>query len=107
TQPVERFAPRRCHEPAGRIVRDAVDRPAIDGYDQRVLEGVLGEVKVTEDADQTGQDAPVVFPEDAFELHVEANHMLSSGRTSIEPHFALGIFSAHAIASSRSLQSRT
>ena len=70
---------RHGDEPAGRVGRHAVARPAFDRDGERILKGVLGEVEIAEDADQGREDAVALVAEDALD------HRSTSGRTSTEP----------------------
>ena len=54
-------------QPAG-TRRDAVDRPALQGGRERLLDRFLGDVDVTEDADQDGHGAPVLGAEGMFDV---------------------------------------
>ena len=101
--PVDGAVARRRHEPAGRVVRRPVARPALERRRERVLERVLGEVEVAEDADQGCQDARALVPEDLLESFYAATSAsrMTTGRTSMWPMRADGIFAAHSIASSR------
>jgi len=67
-QPVDRAIPRDRHEPCRRIRRHPVARPALERDRGGVLESVLGEVEVAEDADQGGEDAAVLLAEELLEL---------------------------------------
>jgi hypothetical protein len=96
--PVDRPVARRRQQPGTGPFGSAVDRPALERDGDGVLEGVLGEVEVAEDADQAREDPPPLGAEDALEL-VQCS---ITGRTSIAPPFrAAGILAAKAIASSR------
>jgi hypothetical protein len=55
------------HQPGPRVVRSAVARPALGGYRERLLSGLLGEVEVAEKADQVGEDAAPLVAEDPVE----------------------------------------
>jgi hypothetical protein len=44
--------------------RDSVPRPTVGGDRERVLNGILGEVEIAEDADQVSQDASPLLAED-------------------------------------------
>jgi hypothetical protein len=56
------------HEPSRRIRRNAVARPPLERDSGRILEDVLGEVEVAENADQGGEDAAVLLAEELLEL---------------------------------------
>jgi hypothetical protein len=91
--PVDGPVPGDRDEPAGRVGGSAVPGPALQRLLDGVLEGVLGEIEVAEDADQGGEDAPVLLAEQAAELGVGSRRYsaLTSagtgtiGRTSTEP----------------------
>src|SRR5687767_11057118 len=119
TQAVDRLTPCGDREPAGRVGRDALGGPMLDGREEGVLEGVFGEVEVAEDADQRGQDAAVGVVEDTLDCCFTGeatggltggpgrpSYCCQSGRSSIAPSWALGILAAQLIASSRSLHSK-
>jgi hypothetical protein len=55
------------HEPRARVGRRSFARPALGGNREGVLGGFLGEVEVAEEADQTGEDAAPLVPEDLLE----------------------------------------
>ena len=46
------------HQPGSGLGRDPVPRPLLDGRREGVLQRLLGEVEVAEEADQRGKDAP-------------------------------------------------
>jgi hypothetical protein len=66
--------------------RPAERKPAsaavVGGHRERLLRGFLGEVKVTEEADQGGQDAAPFLAEDLFERRYQYT---SEGRISTAP----------------------
>ncbi len=91
----------------------------LEGRDECLLNGLLGEIEVAELADEGRECAPGLFAEDAIDdgmgiscggrrlLGVLAQMGSSqTGRTSIAPSRAPGIFAAYWIASSRSFTSR-
>ena len=99
--PVDGPVSRHRHEPSGRICRHPVSRPALECGRDRILEGVLGEVEVAEDADQGGEHPAVVLAEQCGDgVYWAGTPMGTSGRTSIVPPRADGLFAAHSIASS-------
>ncbi len=59
--------PGRRHQPGVRVTGDAVACPPVGCHRERLLGGFLGEVKVTEEADQGGQNAAPFLAEDPFE----------------------------------------
>jgi hypothetical protein len=97
--PVDRAVAGRGHQPATRVVRCAIARPALGGDRERVLSGLLGEVEVAEEADQVGEDTPPLVAEDLLEDRYDS----FSGRTSTAPPSrAAGMRDASSIAASRS-----
>src|SRR5439155_25800020 len=98
SDPVDRAVSRGRDQPGAGILRRAVAGPALQGGRDRVLEGVLRELEVAEDADQGGEDAAPLLAEDGF----DAAQCSTTGLTSIAPPVrAAGIFAATSIASSR------
>ena len=103
-EPVDRAPPRHRHQPRARIARRAVARPALGGERERVLDGLLGELEVAEQADQRGQDAPPLVAEGALDQRRNPR----TGRISTQPPMrAAGTWEASAIAASRSEASIT
>ena len=98
--PVDRAVPRGRDDPGGRIARRAVRRPALDGSGKRVLNGVFGELEVTEDADEDRQGTAPLLAEEGLDRYCS-----TSGRISTDPLSASGMRCANSIAWSRSLQS--
>jgi hypothetical protein len=66
-QAVDRAVAGRDGQPGARVGRGAVARPALGGGRERLLRGFLGEVDVTQEADQVGDDAPPLVAEDLRE----------------------------------------
>src|SRR4051812_21963542 len=97
--PVDRAVARGRHDPPGGIRRDAAGRPLVERDHVRVLQRVLGELEVAEDADQGREDAAVLLAEDGLD-YAPASGKTITGRTSIEPCAADGILAAHSSASS-------
>jgi hypothetical protein len=58
---------RRRHQPRPGIVGNALARPALGGDRERLLGGILGEIEVTEEADQGSEDAAPLIAEDPFD----------------------------------------
>jgi hypothetical protein len=54
-------------QPGARVAGNAVPLPAFEGIDQCVLQRVLGQIKVSELADEGGEDTAVFFAEGAFD----------------------------------------
>ena len=65
-----------------RITGDAVAHPSVGGHRERLLRGLLGEVKVAEEADQSGKDAAPFLAEDLVECRYQYT---SEGRISTAP----------------------
>ena len=64
-QPIDRPVARRGRDPRPGIRGQAIDRPALEGGDERVLNGLFGSVKVARHADQRRDRAPRFLAEDA------------------------------------------
>ena len=77
-------------------------RPAFRGADESLLDSVLGEVEVAEDAAEDRDRARPLVAVGADEfLYAETSaDRMTTGRTSMWPIRADGIFAAHSIASS-------
>lgn len=96
-QPIDGAVTSRGDQPRRRVIRLALVRPAFGGDRERLLGGLLGEVKVTEEADQGGEDAAPLVAKDALDQDMPS----TSGRTSTEPPSRrTGIRSASASATS-------
>ena len=67
SKPVDRLVPRGGRDPGARVVGYAPLGPDLDGGYERLLNRVLGEVEVTEHADQRGRRASGFGPEDAVD----------------------------------------
>jgi len=65
---VDRPAPRGEDDPALRARREPGPRPALHGDGARVLDRLLGDVDVAEDADEDGHRAAVLGAEDTLDL---------------------------------------
>lgn len=74
--------PSRPHQPGARVAGNPAVPPAIGGYGERLLGGLLGEVEVAEEADQGGQDAAPLLAEDLVEGRYQYT---SEGRISTAP----------------------
>jgi hypothetical protein len=60
-EPVDGLAAGRGHQPGARVARDAVDGPVLERAHRRVLDELLGQVPIAEDAHQrAGQPAALV-----------------------------------------------
>jgi hypothetical protein len=117
--PVERAVAGRGRDPGPRIARNPVARPRLERRDEGIGERLLGEVEVTQDADQRSQDPPGFLAERPLDLlangvgvqpatlpePTSGMSMSRSGRTSIEPYAAPGHRAAASSAASRSGQS--
>ena len=55
-------------QPGAGIARNAVNLPAFQRSDQRILQGILCEGKISKLADQGSEDAPVFFAERFLDL---------------------------------------
>jgi hypothetical protein len=53
-QPVDRLVPGDAGDPRARVRRYAVARPALEGDDERLLDGLLGRVEVAQDPNEGG-----------------------------------------------------
>src|SRR5581483_9911374 len=133
-QPVDRLVPRGGRDPGAGVVREAPLRPDLHCHQEGLLDRILGEIEVAENADQRGRRASRLAPKDASDqlsrrphttgcssprlkrprtqavassTRLPASSKTITGRISTEPLCAPGIFAAQSIASSRSLQSRT
>jgi hypothetical protein len=65
--PIDRPVASGRDEPGARVVRDPVLGPALGCDRERLLSGLLGEVEAAEEADQAGEDAAPLLPEDLVE----------------------------------------
>jgi hypothetical protein len=73
--------------------------PALGGDRERLLDGLLGEVEVAEEADQAGEDTAPLVAEDLL----DDCYRSTTGRTSTAPPIrAAGMRDANSIAASRS-----
>src|SRR5918996_2072641 len=103
-QPVDRTVAGSDREPGGRIGGRALPGPALGRDRERLLRRVLGEIEVTEEADQAGEDTAPRIPKDLL----EQRYFSINGRTSIAPPIrAVGIRAASSSAPSRSSASTT
>ena len=103
TNPVDCPVARRRRQPRARVGRLAGSRPALGGDRERLLRGFLGEIEVTEEADQVGEDTAPFLPEDLLEQRYRS----TTGRTSTAPPIrAAGIRAASSSATSRLSASR-
>jgi hypothetical protein len=102
-QPVDRAVARGGHQPGAGVVGRAGPRPALRRHREGLLDGLLGEVEVAEEADQGGEHTPPLVAEDLLDQRGYSR----SGRISIAPpRRAAGIVAARAIAASRSSASK-
>ena len=96
---VDRAVARGRDQPRPRVRRRAIGRPASRRERERLLDGILGEVEVAEEADQEGEDARPLLAVEALELAQRS----TTGRTSTEPPIrAAGTRAAISSAASRS-----
>ena len=98
--PIDRAVARRRDDPRAWIARGAVPRPTFERGRERVLNRVLRELEVTEDADEDRNGTSPLLAEDRVDGYWPA-----SGRISTDPLAATGTRSASSIAWSRSLHS--
>jgi hypothetical protein len=78
-----------------------VNRPALGGDDECILNRVLGEIEVTEDTAENRDAAGTLISIGAGELvYAPFPEWSTTGRTSIVPKRADGMRPAHSIASS-------
>jgi hypothetical protein len=66
-EPVDRPAARGQRDPRGRVRRDPVAGPAFERDEERVLDGLLGAIEVTERARQGGDRLSGLAPEQAVD----------------------------------------
>ena len=69
-EPVDRAVAGDPRDPGAGVVGDAVARPALERDREGVLNRVLGEVEVAEDADQGGDRPPRLAPEQAVDVEL-------------------------------------
>ncbi len=75
--------------------------PTLERDRERILEGVLGQVEIAEDAREDRERAPPLLLEDGLDYRAPASARTgTTGRTSILPSFADGILEAQSSASS-------
>jgi hypothetical protein len=65
---VDRPIPGCGDDPSRRARRQTGGRPPLDRRGERVLDRLLGDADVTEDADQDGHRATILFPEYTIDL---------------------------------------
>ena len=110
-------------DPRARIGRDAPIRPDLERGDERVLDGLLGQIEIAEDADERRDRPSLLFAEEAIDDLVgrgrvsqvadaapiradgSAEAKSTIGRTSIDPKRMPGHCAASASAASRSAAS--
>jgi hypothetical protein len=68
--PVDRAVARRGDDPRRRVGRRAIARPALEGDEERVLDGLLGAIEVAEDAREQRDRLPRLAPEQAVDEDV-------------------------------------
>src|SRR5205807_9271392 len=97
---IDRPVASRDHEPSAWVGGSAVARPSLRRDRERLLGGLLGEIEVTEEADQRREDAAPLLAEDVLDQRS------TSGRTSTAPpRRAAGMRAASSMAASRSAAS--
>ncbi len=95
-------------DPAGGAGRQPALRPSFEGDDEGVLDRLLGEIDVAEEADQAGHRSPGFGTEDALDVDRAQDSGSSwKGRTSTGPAQAALPSAAHLRAASRSAASMT
>jgi hypothetical protein len=83
-QAVDRAVARGGDDPSGRARRDPAARPPPEGLDEGVLDRLLGDVDVTESADQDSNRPPVFLTEDSLDVcGVQSSASSWNGLTSI------------------------
>jgi hypothetical protein len=65
--PVDGAVPGRRDDPRGRVARGPFPRPPVDRGGECVLNRVLGELEVTEDADEDRNRTPPLLAEERFD----------------------------------------
>ncbi len=107
-QAVDRAVPGGRGDPRPRVVRQALGRPALQRHREGVLHRLLGQVEVTEHADERRDRPPRLAPEQAVDdLTARGGaidrrpYMPMTGRTSMEPFSAPGHRAAASMAWSR------
>ena len=66
-QPIDRAVARGGRDPGPGVRGDAALRPRLQGGDERLLDGLLGEVEVAEDPDQGRDRSPLLLAEQAID----------------------------------------
>src|SRR4051812_10957555 len=99
---VDRAVAPRGHQPGHRLLRQPVARPLVGRDRKRLLGSLLGQIHVTEEADQGSKDAAPLAPEDPLDQCAVSTGISTSGRTSTAPPSrTAGIRCATSSASSR------
>jgi hypothetical protein len=102
---VDGAAVRDGDQPGPRTPRHPLRRPGGDGRRKCVLEHLLGEVEVAEEANERGERTSRLLAKGALQGLGGVHDVFRTGLTSIDPCCAVGIRAARAIASSKSLAS--
>jgi hypothetical protein len=105
SQAIDRLEAPRRDEPRARVRGHARLRPLLQRCRDGVVQRLLGEVEITEEADERREDAARLGPVDCFDRRrdvVYCPFSSQTGRTSILPTRVPGIFDATWIASLRS-----
>jgi hypothetical protein len=100
-QPVDRLEPAGRDEPPARIRRRPFDGPALDRRGERVLQRLLGEIEIAEEADESSEDAARLGAVDGLDQVCDCENSMT-GRTSTVPCFAPGMREATCTASFKS-----
>ena len=99
--PVDRPVPRGCDDPGAGVPRRPLPRPQLGSTHEGVLDRVLGEVEVAEDASEDRDAARTFVAVGAGEVvYAPFPGCSTTGRTSIVPEPAAGMRAAQSIASS-------
>jgi len=104
-QDVDRLEATGRHQPRERVARQPVARPALDGGSERLVQRLLGEVEVADEADECGQDTARVRAVERLDRAGRRRIRqlnTSTGLTSMLPKRADGILDATCNASLRS-----
>jgi hypothetical protein len=102
SKPIDSLESPRGDEPRSRVRRRALDRPALHRRRERILQRLLGEIEIAEEANEGGKDATGFGAVDRLDQVCDwLNSMM--GRTSMVPCCAPGIREATCTASLRSL----
>ena len=79
-EPVDGLAPSGGHQPGARIARDALGRPVLERRDRRLLDELLREVPVAQDAHERRRQPPALLAQDRVELRVDVSSLRHARR---------------------------